>query len=155
MLRQDALRLFQSAEDSSQKHGTEERWNAQFNQRYRSYVHASKLGRRDGTAFAAVALPAHYSAILSVMNHLKKRMGPDFTVRHVVDWGAGTGSGLWYDIKLCLGGETDESLQLVGHPCTPSKKATWKITRSWRISGPKILLYNPISVSTRETVSLV
>lgn len=50
---------------------------------------------RDGTAFASVALPAHYSAITSVFSHIKQRLGPDWKPGRVLDWGAGSGSGIW------------------------------------------------------------
>ena len=42
-----------------------------------------------------MALPAHYSAITSVLLHLKQRLGSQLRIEHIIDWGSGTGSGLW------------------------------------------------------------
>jgi ribosomal protein RSM22 (predicted rRNA methylase) len=41
-------------------------------------------------------LPAHYSAITSVLRHVKSRLGPLWDVDRIIDWGTGTGSGLWF-----------------------------------------------------------
>ncbi|KAF9270814.1 Rsm22-domain-containing protein [Marasmius fiardii PR-910] len=90
MLHTDAKRLFVIPEEGSEDH-----WNTNYDTRYRSRQQASRHSERDGTAFATIALPAHYSAIKSVLQHLKHRMNPDWEVRRVIDWGAGTGSGLW------------------------------------------------------------
>jgi len=61
---------------------------------------------RDGTAFASIALPAHYAAIYAVLDHVKRRLEREWNVERVIDWGTGTGSGLWYDhyfiLFLCL-----------------------------------------------------
>jgi hypothetical protein len=71
-------------------------WDSEYSQKYRSRVQAARHGERDGTAFASIALPYHYSAILSVLNHTKQRLGPSWQVSKVLDWGSATGSGLWY-----------------------------------------------------------
>ena len=70
-------------------------WDASYDVKYKSGKQAHKHGERDGTAFASVALPSHYSAIVAVLDHVKQRLGPDWIVQHIVDWGSGTGSGLW------------------------------------------------------------
>ncbi|EIN14400.1 Rsm22-domain-containing protein [Punctularia strigosozonata HHB-11173 SS5] len=70
-------------------------WNSFYDVRYNSRHQRELLGERDGTAFATVALPAHYSAILSVFDHLKDRLGPEWAPSQLIDWYAGTGSGLW------------------------------------------------------------
>ncbi|KAK7058621.1 37S ribosomal protein S22 [Paramarasmius palmivorus] len=88
LLHVDAERLFKASEG-------EDEWNTNYDTRYRSRAQASKHSERDGTAFATVALPAHYSAIKAVLEHLKHRMGPGYNISRVIDWGAGTGSGLW------------------------------------------------------------
>lgn len=85
-LHSDAKRLFQSEDDI---------WTSQYSQDYHSRLQASRHGRRDGYAFASVALPAHYSAILAVLQHIKIRLGPDFKITHVTDWSAATGSAIW------------------------------------------------------------
>ncbi|KAG7099840.1 hypothetical protein E1B28_001648 [Marasmius oreades] len=89
MLHTDARRLFVNPE------GSEEQWNTNYDTRYRTRQQASRHYERDGTAFATIALPAHYSAIMCVLEHLKHRMDSSWKVRRVIDWGAGTGSGLW------------------------------------------------------------
>jgi ribosomal protein RSM22 (predicted rRNA methylase) len=88
LLHVDAERLFKASEG-------EDEWNTSYDTKYRSRAQASKHSERDGTAFATVALPAHYSAIKAVLEHLKHRMGPAYNISRVIDWGAGTGSGLW------------------------------------------------------------
>ncbi|KAH9943984.1 mitochondrial small ribosomal subunit Rsm22-domain-containing protein [Epithele typhae] len=88
-LRQSAKRLFE------QDSGSEDGWSSVMGFRYRTGKVAGRHALPDATAFATVALPAHYSAIYAVLDHLKQRLGPDWQVRRVIDWGAATGSGLW------------------------------------------------------------
>ncbi|KIK70481.1 hypothetical protein GYMLUDRAFT_32504 [Collybiopsis luxurians FD-317 M1] len=91
VLHNDAKRLFQA--DGIDNENAE--WGTVYDTRYRSRKQASRHSERDGTAFASIALPAHYSATLAVLTHVKHRLGPEWTVSKVIDWGAGTGSGLW------------------------------------------------------------
>lgn len=56
--------------------------------------------QRDGTAFASVALPSHYSVVYAVLDHVKQRLGPEWTVDRLIDWGSGTGTGLWASSHL-------------------------------------------------------
>ena len=86
----DAKRLF-SDKDSAEQ----DVWETQYDTKYRSRLQAARHAERDGTAFVSVALPAHYSAIFSVFDHLKRRMEPGWEIDRVIDWGAATGSGLW------------------------------------------------------------
>ena len=86
----DAKRIFGTTHDV-----TTSEWNSQYDVKYKSYKQAYYHSERDGTAFASVALPAHFSAIYSVLDHTKKRLGPSWQIERVIDWGAGTGSGLW------------------------------------------------------------
>ncbi|CAA7264757.1 unnamed protein product [Cyclocybe aegerita] len=90
MLRSDVKRLFHHTEGTEQSE-----WDTAYDKEYRSRKQASRHALRDGTAFATVALPAHYSAITSVLHHVKLRMEPGWEIEQVMDWGAGTGSGLW------------------------------------------------------------
>jgi ribosomal protein RSM22 (predicted rRNA methylase) len=46
-------------------------------------------------AFASVVLPAHYSAVYSVLDHVVHRLGSSWHIEHVIDWNAGTGSAIW------------------------------------------------------------
>lgn len=89
MLHVDAKRLFLDESEN----GAE--WDTTYDVRYKTREQRARHAERDGTAFASVALPAHYSAIFSVLDHLKQRLGPDWSIQHVIDWGAGTASGLW------------------------------------------------------------
>lgn len=89
MLHVDAKRLFSGGDAKDAE------WDSTYDVRYKSGKQAFRHSERDGTAFASVALPAHYSAIYSVLNHVKQRLGPELNIRRVIDWGAGTGSGLW------------------------------------------------------------
>ena len=89
MLHVDAKRLFT---DHGEDNGE---WDTSYDVRYKTGEQRARHAERDGTAFASVALPAHYSAISAVLDHLKQRLGPDWSVQHIIDWGAGTGSGLW------------------------------------------------------------
>ncbi len=88
-LHHDAKRLF--FDDSSPR--TE--WDSAYDVKYKSGKEAGKHSLRDATAFATVALPSHYSAIYAVLDHVKLRLGPEWQVRRVIDWGAATGSALW------------------------------------------------------------
>ncbi|KAI9444934.1 Rsm22-domain-containing protein [Lactarius indigo] len=88
LLRSDAKRLFN-------ERGDDNKWNPALNVRYKSYKQAHRHAERDGTAFASIVLPAHYSAIYSVLCRVKSRLGPQWSVRNILDWGAGTGSALW------------------------------------------------------------
>lgn len=85
MLHVDAKRLFFD----------ETHWDTSYDVRYKSRQQTARHSERDGTAFASVALPAHYSATYAVFDHIKQRLGPEWNVGRVVDWGSGTGSGLW------------------------------------------------------------
>ncbi|KAF8079067.1 mitochondrial small ribosomal subunit Rsm22-domain-containing protein [Lyophyllum atratum] len=92
-LHSDAMRLFLDDEGGK---GPENEWETRYDpQDYRSRKQAARHSYRDGTAFATIALPAHYSAILSVFDHVKRRLEPTWKVERIIDWGAGTGSGLW------------------------------------------------------------
>ncbi|CDO73157.1 hypothetical protein BN946_scf185007.g212 [Trametes cinnabarina] len=88
-LHQDAKRLF--FDETSPR----PEWDPSYAVKYKSGREAGKHSLRDATAFATVALPSHYSAIYSVLDHVKKRLGPEWQVQRVIDWGAATGSGLW------------------------------------------------------------
>lgn len=92
MVHSDAKRLFQSPESDS---GEDVSWNTTYDTEYRSRQQAMKHGARDGTAFASIALPAHYSAITAVLRHARLRLDSALEVDQIIDWGAGTGSGLW------------------------------------------------------------
>ncbi|KAG7452133.1 Rsm22-domain-containing protein [Guyanagaster necrorhizus] len=86
-LHEDAKRLFH--------HTDTHKWDTEYDEKYKSWEHRMRHSERDGTAFASIALPAHYSAITAVLSHVKHRIGPEWLVERVVDWGAGTGSVLW------------------------------------------------------------
>ncbi|PPQ72470.1 hypothetical protein CVT24_003094 [Panaeolus cyanescens] len=91
-LRSDALRLFQNAESQD---GELTHWDSSYDTKYKSRKQAAAHGARDGSAFATVALPAHYAAIMAVLHHIKTRVDPAWTPKNVIDWGSATGSGLW------------------------------------------------------------
>ncbi|KAG6813991.1 hypothetical protein H0H92_004484 [Tricholoma furcatifolium] len=89
-LHSDAKRLF-----SDESQGITE-WAPHYDPKdYSSRKKASRHSDRDGTAFASVVLPAHYSSILAVFEQIKQRLEPSWRAKRVIDWGAGTGSGLW------------------------------------------------------------
>lgn len=88
LLRRDAKRLFN-------EHGDEDKWDPAMNVRYKSYRQARHHAERDGTAFASIVLPAYYSAVYSILCQVRSRLGPQWSVQNVLDWGAGTGSALW------------------------------------------------------------
>ena len=90
MLHVDAKRIFGTADDAANSE-----WDSQYDVKYKSYKQAYRHSERDGTAFASVALPAHFSAIYSILHHIKQRLGSKWQIERVIDWNAGTGSGLW------------------------------------------------------------
>ncbi|KAI0692972.1 mitochondrial small ribosomal subunit Rsm22-domain-containing protein [Cytidiella melzeri] len=108
MLHVDAKRLF--LDDSND----EAQWNPSYDVRYKSRRQAHQHAERDGTAFASVALPSHYAAIFAVLDHVKQRLGPNWTAQHVIDWGSGTGSGLWAATQVFQNPSTTETLGLGG-----------------------------------------
>ena len=91
LLHSDARRLFASGAGD-----IESEWDTTYDTKYKSRQAALRHEARDGTAFASIALPSHYSAIRAVLDHVKQRLGRAWNVEHVVDWGVGTGSALWY-----------------------------------------------------------
>ncbi|KAJ7610970.1 Rsm22-domain-containing protein [Roridomyces roridus] len=91
-LRSDAQRLFR---DKDEQGRFQDSWDADYDAKYRTKARAHELSERDGSAFASVALPAHFSVITAVFDHVKRRLGPEWRVERIIDWGAGTGSGLW------------------------------------------------------------
>ncbi|KAF9486377.1 Rsm22-domain-containing protein [Pholiota conissans] len=109
-IRSDAMRLFTIPGTSGESEGD---WDTEYNEEYRSRRQAYRHSLKDGTAFATVALPAHYSAISSVLHHLQQRLGPEFQIDKVIDWGAATGSGLWaslYAFQKEMGPENQTAL---------------------------------------------
>lgn len=91
MLHYDATRLFAQGTEGTNEY----EWNTSYDAHYKSSKKARLHADRDGTAFASVALPSHYSVIYGVLSHVKQRLGPEWTVDRVIDWGSGTGTGLW------------------------------------------------------------
>jgi len=124
-LHSDAKRLFYDEDIGT---GAENEWETHYNSKYRSRRQAARHAERDGTAFASIALPAHYSAILSVFDHLKRRLGPTWKVERIIDWGAGTGSGLWFDL-FSRALPTLNPRHFSGPHCTLSKTPPlWEVT---------------------------
>ncbi|KAJ6601394.1 Rsm22-domain-containing protein [Mycena vulgaris] len=91
-LHSDAKRLFQDKNDDD---GFENSWSANYDTKYSTWNQSRRHSDRDGSAFASVALPAHFSAITAVLDHVKRRLEPEWRVERIIDWGAATGSGLW------------------------------------------------------------
>ncbi|KAJ7431224.1 hypothetical protein B0H11DRAFT_1941990 [Mycena galericulata] len=91
-LHNDGQRLFQDQNDEG---NGEASWDANYDTKYRTRTQAHQHSERDGSAFASVALPAHFSVITAVLDHVKRRLEPQWRVERIIDWGAGTGSGLW------------------------------------------------------------
>ncbi|KAF9225375.1 hypothetical protein BS17DRAFT_778516 [Gyrodon lividus] len=89
LLHSDAKRLF--SEEGVSGQGWATAYDVEYKNRKQSYRHSE----RDGTAFASIILPPHYSAIYAVLHHVKHRLGASWNVERVIDWGSGTGSGLW------------------------------------------------------------
>lgn len=91
-LHSDATRLFFDESEG---------WDHSYDVKYRSHKQGARHSDRDGTAFASVVLPAHYSAICAVLHHVQHRLGPQWNVQRVIDWGSGAGSGLWCVVDVC------------------------------------------------------
>lgn len=73
-------------------------WKTSYNTIYKSRKETAAHADRDGVAYASVALSAQYSAIRAVMDHVKWRLGAEWNVDRVIDFGSGAGGGLWYGI---------------------------------------------------------
>ena len=117
----DAKRLFY---DEDLGRAAEYGWETIYDQKYNSRTQASRHAERDGTAFATIALPAHYTAIFSIFDHLKRRLGPTWEVGRVIDWGAGTGTGLWFDLLIVMVVDPRPELSL-GRHCILSRSPTF------------------------------
>ncbi|KIL01021.1 hypothetical protein PAXRUDRAFT_821028 [Paxillus rubicundulus Ve08.2h10] len=100
LLHSDAKRLFAEQGTSGKAWATA--YDVEYKNRKQSYRHSE----RDGIAFASIILPAHYSDIYAVLHHVKHRLGASWNVDRVIDWGCGTGGGLWAALntfqKTCL-----------------------------------------------------
>ena len=90
MLHNDAKRLFSTSRDEDTS-----TWHTKYETHYKSRKQAARHADRDGTAFASVALPAHFSAILAVLEHVKHRLERTWTIDGIIEWGSAIGSGLW------------------------------------------------------------
>ncbi|KAL4070558.1 mitochondrial small ribosomal subunit Rsm22-domain-containing protein [Scleroderma citrinum] len=101
-LHSDAKRLFLS------EAGSELGWDTIYDVKYKSRKQTYRHAQRDATAFASVILPAHYSAIFAVFHHVKHRLGATWNVQRVIDWGSGTGTGLWYALDALQKGPVRE-----------------------------------------------
>ncbi|THH19690.1 hypothetical protein EW146_g1524 [Bondarzewia mesenterica] len=120
MLRNDAKRLFLDEES-----GADEDWDATYDVEYRSRKQAAHHSERDGTAFASIALPAHYSAIYAVLDHARLRLGSNWNVETVLDWGAGTGSGLWAAAHVFQKGASEDRSALESRSIADSTIANY------------------------------
>ncbi|KAI6136262.1 mitochondrial small ribosomal subunit Rsm22-domain-containing protein [Pisolithus sp. B1] len=99
-LHSDAKRLFLD------EVGARSSWDVAYDVKYKSRKQSYRHATRDATAFASVILPLHYSAVYAVFHHLKHRLGQTWNVQRVIDWGAGTGSGLWAALNAFRGNLT-------------------------------------------------
>lgn len=90
-LHADAMRLFAKMDSDGEQSG----WEMQLDAKYRSYQQGARHAERDATAFVSIAMPGHYTAIYSVLDHLKQRMPPGFAIERVIDWGSASHTGLW------------------------------------------------------------
>ncbi|KAG9013377.1 37S ribosomal protein S22 [Tulasnella sp. JGI-2019a] len=90
-LRSDAKRLFLHPSPASVH---DLRWSSKTPQ-HSSKKKEKMMGPRDGLAFATVAMPAHYTAIATVFEEAKQRLGRDWEIDSIVDFGAKAGAVLW------------------------------------------------------------
>ncbi|EJD03728.1 Rsm22-domain-containing protein [Fomitiporia mediterranea MF3/22] len=102
-LHEDAKRLFREDGDNGG-----DLWHTNYQTDYKSWKQTQRHEERDGTAFASVALPAHYSAVYAVFDHIKHRLGDDWKVRNIIDWGSGVGSGLWASMHAFQEGSEEQ-----------------------------------------------
>lgn len=98
-LHEDAKRLFR--EESSDGKFL---WDTVYDAEYKSRKQATRHAERDAAAYASIALPAHYSVVFAVLNDLRHRVREDLKLKHVVEWGSGVGSGLWFvrRVSMCI-----------------------------------------------------
>ncbi|KAL5535734.1 RSM22 [Sanghuangporus sanghuang] len=108
-LHEDAKRLFQD-----QDQGGNGLWHTTYETDYKSWKQARRHAERDGTAFASVALPAHYSVVYAVLDNIKHRLGEEWKVRSVIDWGSAVGSGFWASMHAFQ--ETSDEEEAVPKP---------------------------------------
>jgi hypothetical protein len=62
-----------------------------------AHITARLARTRDGTAFAAVVLPAQYAVVRAVLEGVGERLGPEWAggVESIIEWGSGAGAGMW------------------------------------------------------------
>ncbi|KDQ14022.1 hypothetical protein BOTBODRAFT_66460 [Botryobasidium botryosum FD-172 SS1] len=92
-LRSDAKRLF--LDQSSQPNNRHSAWSLSLPESKMSKPRT--VTPRDGLAFSAVAMPAHFAAISNVLREVKGRLGLEWAadVKGVVEFGVGSGGGIW------------------------------------------------------------
>ncbi|KZS91904.1 hypothetical protein SISNIDRAFT_456089, partial [Sistotremastrum niveocremeum HHB9708] len=91
-LKADSARIFQSPPSSS---NGGPKWLPITPPSHATHSTTMRYAARDGTAFASVALPPQYSAIRRVLAEITWRAGRDVEIERVMEWGGGTGAGLW------------------------------------------------------------
>lgn len=50
---------------------------------------------RHGTAFASVGIPPQYAALYCVLRELVWRVESEVEIERIMEWGGGTGAGMW------------------------------------------------------------
>lgn len=126
-LRNDAKRLFSTEDQDASKS-----WHTNYDTHYKSHKQATRHADRDGTAFASVALPAHFSVIHAVLEHTKHRLEKTWRIDSVIEWGTAVGSGIWL-VNSAPPLQKKCRHQLLGRPYTRFKKIALEVSPSRRI----------------------
>lgn len=97
-LRSDAKRLF--LKPSSRDTEFENEWTSELPSKFKESKRrkSARVTPREALTYTVIALPGQYAALRNVLRETRVRLGDDWagTVRGVVDFGSGTGVGMWY-----------------------------------------------------------
>jgi hypothetical protein len=98
-LRSDAKRLFlqPSTRKSSRR---EDEWTTELPEKFKGSkkLKASRITPREALVFAVISMPAQYAAITNVLHETRNKLGKQWAdqIHGFIDFGSGTGSGIWY-----------------------------------------------------------
>ncbi|KAF9513878.1 hypothetical protein BS47DRAFT_1343701 [Hydnum rufescens UP504] len=108
-LRSDAKRLF--LQPSTRKSPRrEDEWTTELPEKFKGSkkLKASRITPREALVFAVISMPAQYAAITNVLHETRNKLGKQWAdqIHGFIDFGSGTGSGIWAALNEFRGSKT-------------------------------------------------